>query len=256
MSGISEPTTLLAIIAIYVCAGFIKGIIGIGLPTTALALLTMIVSPLEAMAINLFPMMVTNIYQFSRADSYRQTISSYWRFATVLVVFLLAASFMAAGLGNDIIRLLIALSVMIFTLNNLFGARWTFHPEHDHHWQYGMGALSGILGGLTSIWGVPMTIYLVMKQLTPKQFVDATGFLILIGCFPLFIGYLATDIITPAILLPSAVGIIGAFIGFYFGARARHAVAPATFHKLVLIMFFVMGLKMSYDSLVAYHIIG
>ena len=92
MTVLSDPATLWIIAGVYVLAGFIKGIIGIGLPTTALALLTIIVTPLEAMAINILPMMVTNLYQFYHADSYRQLLRDYWRFASVMVVFLLIAS--------------------------------------------------------------------------------------------------------------------------------------------------------------------
>ena len=62
MIEIANPATLWMVAGVYVLAGFIKGIIGIGLPTTALALLTIIVTPLEAMAINILPMMATNIY--------------------------------------------------------------------------------------------------------------------------------------------------------------------------------------------------
>ena len=61
MTVLSDLATLWIIAGVYVLAGFIKGIIGIGLPTTALALLTSIVTPLEAMAINRLPMMVTNL---------------------------------------------------------------------------------------------------------------------------------------------------------------------------------------------------
>ena len=120
MTVLNDPATLWMIAGVYVLAGFIKGIIGIGLPTTALALLTIIVTPIEAMAINILPMMVTNFYQFYRADSYRQLVRDYWQFATVMMIFLLIASFYAAGLGNDIIRMLIAISVLFFALNNLF----------------------------------------------------------------------------------------------------------------------------------------
>lgn len=251
----SDPATLWMVAGVYVLAGFIKGVIGIGLPTTALALLTFIVTPLQAIAINILPMLVVNLYQFLQADSYRQLVRDYWRFALFMMLFLGLASVFAAGLGNDIIRLLIAISIMIFTLNNLFGVHWRLNPHHDRNWQYAMGTISGILGGLTSLWGVPMTIYLVMKQLSPKQFVDATGFLILIGCFPLAAGYISTNILTSAALWPAGAGIGGAFIGFYFGALARKAVSPALFHKLVLVMFLVMGLKMSYDTLLAYNLL-
>ena len=248
-----DPAILWMVAGVYVLAGFIKGVIGIGLPTTALALLTIIVTPLQAIAINILPMLVVNLYQFLQADSYRQLVRDYWRFALFMMVFLGLASVFAAGLGNDIIRLLIAISIMIFTLNNLFGVHWRLNPRHDRQWQYFMGTISGILGGLTSIWGVPMTIYLVMKQLSPKQFVDATGFLILIGCFPLAAGYIKTGILTFAVVAPACAGVGGAFVGFYFGSLARKAVSPALFHKLVLVMFLVMGLKMSYDTLLAYN---
>jgi len=249
MISVSEPAGLVYVGFVYVLAGFIKGIIGIGLPTTALALLTVFVTPLEAMAINILPMMATNIYQFWRADDHRQLVRDYGRFALFLCVFLFMASFMAAGLGNNVIRLLIAVSVLVFVANNLSRVRWRIQPRQDDIWQYSMGALSGILGGLTSIWGVPMTIYLVMKQLSPKQFVDATGFLILIGCLPLSVGYFATGILTLQAVLPASAGVAAAFAGFYFGARVRRFVRPERFHKFVLLMFLFMGLKMGFDAL-------
>ena len=112
-------------------------------------------------------MLVVNLYQFLQADSYRHLVRDYWRFAVCMILFLGLASVFAAGLGNDIIRLLIAVTIMFFTLNNLFWAHWRLNPRYDRHWQFSMGTISGILGGLTSIWGVPMTIYLVMKQLSP-----------------------------------------------------------------------------------------
>jgi uncharacterized membrane protein YfcA len=55
--------------------------------------------------------------------------------------------------------------------------------------------------------------------------------------------------------MPACAGVGGAFIGFYFGTLARKAVSPALFHKLVLVMFLVMGLKMSYDTLLAYNLL-
>ena len=58
-------------------AGIIKGLIGIGLPTAALTLLTISVTPLEAIGLNVMPMVVTNLYQLCKADSIRQLISSY-----------------------------------------------------------------------------------------------------------------------------------------------------------------------------------
>ena len=62
----SDPATLWMVAGVYVLAGFIKGIIGIGLPTTALALLTFIVTPLQAIAINILPMLVSISISFCK----------------------------------------------------------------------------------------------------------------------------------------------------------------------------------------------
>ena len=52
----------------FLIAGIVKGVIGIGLPTTAITIMTFFISPLMALGLNLIPMTVSNIWQFSKAD--------------------------------------------------------------------------------------------------------------------------------------------------------------------------------------------
>ena len=44
-----------------------------------------------------------------------------------------------------------------------------------------MGSISGIIGGLTSIWGVPIIMYLILRKTDKEEFVDTTGFLFLVA---------------------------------------------------------------------------
>ncbi|EHI49504.1 protein of unknown function DUF81 [SAR116 cluster alpha proteobacterium HIMB100] len=245
----------LNVACIYLLAGSVKGVFGLGLPTTSVTLMTIFISPLEAIAINLLPMFITNGYQFYKAEDHKALLRSYWPFAFVMLIFLFVFSVFAARLGNDVIRLLIALSVISFAANNLFVKHWRLNPRYDRAWQISLGSISGILGGLTSLWGVPITIYLVMKQVSPRQFVDASGFLILIGCIPLAIGYAATGLIGTASLWPSLAGVITAVIGFTIGEKLRPLLAPDLFHKLLLWMFLIMGARMLYTSLDSYGLV-
>ena len=48
----------------YFIAGIIKGIIGIGLPTTGMAILCFFVNPITALGLNLIPMTISNLWQF------------------------------------------------------------------------------------------------------------------------------------------------------------------------------------------------
>src|SRR3546814_19191262 len=54
----------LAVAAIFVLAGLVKGAIGLGLPTIAMALLATIMAPAEAAAMLIVPSAVTNVWQF------------------------------------------------------------------------------------------------------------------------------------------------------------------------------------------------
>ena len=56
--------SLLILVAIALtCAGFIKGVLGLGLPTVAMGLLAVTMSPGQAIAIVIVPAIVTNIWQ-------------------------------------------------------------------------------------------------------------------------------------------------------------------------------------------------
>ena len=66
----NNPNEITLIVGLaYLIAGVVKGVIGIGLPTTAITIMTFFISPLMALGLNLIPMTVANIWQFSKADN-------------------------------------------------------------------------------------------------------------------------------------------------------------------------------------------
>jgi len=90
----------------YLIAGVVKGVIGIGLPTTAITIMTFFISPLMALGLNLIPMTVANIWQFSKADNPKKIINKYKYFAFSLVICILITSFYAYELGDNLVRLI------------------------------------------------------------------------------------------------------------------------------------------------------
>ncbi|HEX9789322.1 MAG TPA: hypothetical protein VGA60_01565 [Kiloniellales bacterium] len=59
----ADPLLLLAIAGAFLIAGTVKGVIGLGLPTVSLALLTVLSVLPSAMALLLAPSFVTNLWQ-------------------------------------------------------------------------------------------------------------------------------------------------------------------------------------------------
>ena len=240
----------------YFIAGIIKGIIGIGLPTTGMAILCFFVNPITALGLNLIPMTVANIWQLSKADNPRELVKNYKYFATSLVVCILITSFYANEIGDNVVRLIFAIAVLLFVSLQIFGFTFKMNPKRDSLWQTSLGTLGGIFGGAASIWAVPVTMYLLMKNVKPKQFVDVSGFLITIGCIPVSIGYIATGVFQPNMFIYGALGSVVAVIGFQIGEKLRNKVNAKTFKNLLLIFFSISAINMIIRSLLEYNILN
>ena len=53
---------LIAVFSTFLLAGFVKGVIGLGLPTISMGLLSMVMPPAQAAAILVVPSFVTNAW--------------------------------------------------------------------------------------------------------------------------------------------------------------------------------------------------
>ena len=244
----SNEVALIVSFAFFI-AGVVKGVIGIGLPTTAITIMTFFVSPLMALGLNLIPMTVANIWQLSKADNPRELVKNYKYFATSLVVCILITSFYANQIGDDVVRLIFAVAVLLFVCLQVFGFNFKMKPNHDNFWQGGLGALGGLVGGAASIWAVPVTMYLLMKNVKPKQFVDVSGFLIMIGCIPVSIGYIATGVFQPNMFIYGALGSVIGIIGFQIGEKLRDKINAKTFRNLLLVFFSFSAINMIIQSI-------
>ncbi len=75
----NNPNKIAIIVAFtFLIAGIVEGIIGIDLPTTSITITTFFVSPLLALGLNLVPMTVANIFQFSKSHNPKQIMSRYF----------------------------------------------------------------------------------------------------------------------------------------------------------------------------------
>ena len=59
----ADPLTLFAIVIIFLVAGTVRGVVGMGLPAVSLALLAILLDLPTAMALMLLPPFITNVWQ-------------------------------------------------------------------------------------------------------------------------------------------------------------------------------------------------
>lgn len=85
-----DPATFAVIIATFFLAGTVKGVIGLGLPTVSVGLLTAAIDLPTAMALLLVPSFATNLWQALAGGHGRTILRRIWPFlatATIMVWF-------------------------------------------------------------------------------------------------------------------------------------------------------------------------
>ena len=230
------------IIAAFLCSGIIKGFLGIGLPATAMAILTIFIDPKTAISLMVLPIIFANIMQFFRSDSPRQTAQKYKFFAFAIVLSIFTTSLFISSYPTVLLTVAIGAAMVVFSVNLLFGI--TLRISSHLGWQVSIGIISGILGGLSSIWSPPVAMYLLARNVSKEEFIGASGFLFFAGCFPLAAGLILSGVLTFDAALQSVLGLIAVVIGFRIGELMRSYISQDLFRKIVLSVFFILGMRL------------
>ena len=237
-----DPLQTLILIGIFLFAAIVKGFLGIGLPAASMAFLTLVMSPTEAIPLLWLSILATNTLQFAQAPNKLDIAREYWLFALAIMVSIFVTSMFITAYPTALLTVAIGIAMMLFSLNLLLGVKLNIGPGRG--WHLGFGVLSGVLGGISSIWSPTVAMYLVARDVSKARFIGATGFLFLAGVLPLGAGQLVAGILTGPALIKSSLALIVVLIGFRIGELLRQRVSQKLFRKAVLIAFFFMGLRL------------
>ncbi len=243
MTGLLEdPATLSVCLLAFLVAGTIKGALGIGLPTTAMALLTLVMEPTSAMAVLVLPIVATNIMQYATTPHRLDTARRYpWTAATLVAVIFVTALFVSR-VPDDFLVIAIGVVMCLFSMHALSG--FSVPAGGGAPWQIGVGLAAGVCGGLSAIWSPPIVMYLLSRNVTRDEFVSACGFLFLAGSVPLGAGLILSGVVTGSTLWLSLACLAVTLASFRLGTVLRRRLANDTFRKLVLVSFFVFGARL------------
>ncbi len=236
---------------VFLAAGTVKGVVGMGLPTTAIAFMTIVVDPRMAMSLALIPMVTSNAWQLYRSGGILGAARRYGIFLALLVVTILITLWLSSNAPQGF--LLGALGAVILIYVALTFSRWAPNiPAHrDRAAQVIAGTMSGIMGGLVAVWAPPMGAYLAARNTTKDEFVRATGFLLFLGSIPLTIGYVRQGFLTSDVAWMGIALLVPTFAGFALGEKLRTHVSEAGFRRVILVFFALMGLNLLRRAIVA-----
>lgn len=237
----TSTTLLFFIAAVFLLAGFVKGAIGMGLPTVGVGLLGLMMAPAEAAAIIVLPSFVTNVWQALGGGALRELARRLWPMLVGICIgtYIGAVLLPSAKGGEATIWLGVALAAYaLLGLCNLHLKT----PRRQEGW---VGLLAGIATGAvsiaTAIFAIPGVPYVQSLGFDRDKLVQALGLSFTVSTVALAAALSHSGEMNSGVALPSVAALAASLVGMAVGQKVRGLASPKTFRLCFFIGLLALG---------------
>jgi uncharacterized membrane protein YfcA len=223
-----------------------------GLSSLAMPMMSLVISPVRAAAIVLPVLIVqdwVSVWAFRRDFSPRNLLI----LIPASIIGVAAGWLLAARVSEDAVRLAVGVISIAFVAYMLIRDRLGLAPVATPGVPAGLlwGSLAGFTSFISHAGSPPFQVYVMPQNLKPRVFAGtATMFFAAVNLIKLppylILGQLSRqNLAVSALLIPVAV--LSTFAGVWLVRR----VAADKFYAIILVITFLIGVKLTYDALLA-----
>src|SRR6266480_7833379 len=236
---------LLFIAAALLLAGFIKGVVGLGLPTVAIGLLAVTMQPSRAIAIVIVPAIVTNIWQTFAGPYLRDIIRRLWPLMAGTVIGIWLNAGMLTGPYARYGAIVLGVLLVIYAVTGLGNFSLSVARSNEK-WIGGIvGLVTGAVSAATGVQVIPSMPFMQAIGMEKDELVQALGVFFTVATVALAFSITASGLLTAATALPGAIAMAAAFTGMFVGQAVRSRLQPETFRRWFLIAMILLGLYLA-----------
>mgnify|MGYP001200607827 CR=1 FL=1 len=242
--------TILDLMILTICClaffsgGLIKGVVGMGLPLTSVALMTQVVDLRIAVPLLVIPILATNFFQAIRGGNARLIISQYWSLIVTACVFTFAGVYILMNVDTALIIMILGAVITVYALVNIFAFHVTVSHKHKFWLSPVTGIAAGLMGGMTGVIAIPTIIYFQALGLRKDLFVQALGITFFIAGMFLLLALWQRRILNLENLPISALAMLPAMVGMYLGEKIRRLISEERFRIGVFLLLALAGLNL------------
>jgi uncharacterized membrane protein YfcA len=244
--GIANNVWLeLAVVCLVVAlGGFVKGVIGHGLPLTTVPLLSNLFTVPVALAIVMPAIVLSNAYQAALVGNPGANIKRLWPMIGVFAITIILFSQLLVTLDTEVLLGFVGLISVLFALSQLLGFSIDLPPQRERSTGILVGLIGGIMGGLTSLFSMPFILYLTTLKLEKEDFVNALSLMLFTGSAILMATLARYSIYTGGVVAAGIGALIPLALGYMAGAAVRARLNQRMFMIVIFAGLIAIGIWM------------
>ncbi len=236
---------LIFIAAVFLLAGFVKGVIGLGLPTVSMGLLAVAMAPAHALAIVIVPGVLTNIWQTFAGPYFFGIVKRLWPLLLGLAVGIRLDGDMMTGPYARYGTVLIGILLVIYAVVSLRKFTLIVRSQ-DEKWVGGViGVATGVISGATGVQVIPSMPFMQALGMKKDELIQALGVFFTVATVSQAFTLSAAGLLDESTALPGVIALATSFSGMAIGQAVRTRLEPETFRRWFLIAMILLGLYLA-----------
>ena len=236
-----DGLTLTAIAATFFLGGAVKGIIGLGLPAVAVGLLTVVIGLPQAMALLLIPAFVTNLWQAFDGGNARAVFMRVWPFLMLATITVWPGTWALTRINISLLSGLLGVLLMAYAGLSIIGLRLSIPRSKETAVGVVVGAVNGVLSGMTGAFNFPSVLYLQALGLPRDMLIQAMGMLFALSTIALGLSLGAGSLLSVELGVLSAAALIPSFAGLLAGRIIRRRLSESVFRRVFFVALALLG---------------
>ncbi|KWO49375.1 sulfite exporter TauE/SafE family protein [Burkholderia territorii] len=241
--------TLTIVVLVFLLAGAVKGMIGLGLPTIAMGLLTLAMPPSAAASLLLVPSFITNVWQLWLGPSFGPLLRRLWPLLAGLTIGTLTGTLTgglpALAAGSAWTHAALGVVLVAYGCWGLAAARLPAPGRHEKWLSAVAGYLTGVVTAATGVFVVPAVPYLQALRLPKDDLIQALGLSFTASTVALALQLRVTGALQTVDLGVSVLALVPALAGMMGGQYARRVMSENAFKRCFLVGMIALGAYMA-----------
>ena len=231
----------LLVIATFLLAGVIKGVIGLGLPTIAMGLLGLAMAPSQAAALLIIPATLTNVWQLAFGGHLPRLVKRLWPMLLAIFIGTGAGTLWIGMVGGHWVVRGLGAALLLYALSGLFLPTLRISARNERWLGPLCGVLTGAITSATGVFVIPAVPYLQALGLSKDELVQALGLSFTVSTLALAGGLLWRGELGGGELSASMLALIPAVLGMWLGQALRQRISAVLFKRVFFIGLGVLG---------------
>ncbi|MBL42235.1 MAG: hypothetical protein CMM49_06220 [Rhodospirillaceae bacterium] len=218
-----------------------------GLPLFAVPVLVTVFDLPTAVALMMIPILASNLIQAWEGKNKQISISSFKRFFPLIITLIPFTVFTAQFISKIDIKLgslFMGIIVIVFSLSNLIDKNFTIQPKIELIASPFIGIVAGILGGISSLIGPLIAMYLIALKLEKDFFVITIAIIFLCFSITFYITLTIYGVMNFNNITGSILATIPVMFGVIIGNKIRSKVNQKKFKVFLIFFLIIIGINL------------